>query len=322
MEFGYTLLCEQTPPKQLVTDLVEAEDAGFDYSVISDHYFPWLEDQGHSAYAWSVLGALAQATHRIPLMTFVTCPIMRYHPAVVAQKAATVGVLSDGRFTLGLGAGENLNEHVVGRGWPSADVRHEMFAEAVEIIRALFSGDYVNYEGEHFRVDSAKLWDLPDRPVPIGMAAFGSRAGRLAAQHADLLISDQPVGDVVSLFHREGGEGKPVYGQIPVAYGQDREECKQRAHRYWKFSAPGWKVMAELPGTVNFEAAAKTVRPDDVAESVPCGDNVEDYLQAVQQWKDAGFTHIAFCQSGPDHQKDFRTWAEGDLLPALRERFG
>ncbi|MFV2208851.1 TIGR03557 family F420-dependent LLM class oxidoreductase [Actinomadura sp. LOL_016] len=322
MEFGYTLLCEQTPPKQLVTDLVEAEEAGFGYSVISDHYFPWLEDQGHSAYAWSVLGALAQATHRIPLMTFVTCPIMRYHPAVVAQKAATMGVLSDGRFTLGLGAGENLNEHIVGRGWPSVDVRHEMFTEAVEIIRALFGGDYVNYRGRHFTVDSAKLYDLPDEPVRIGMAAYGPRAGRLAARHADILISDQPVPEVVSLFNNEGGGGKPVYGQIPVAYGQDYEECKQRAHRIWKFSAPAWKVMAELPGPVNFEAAAKTVRPEDVAQSVPCGNDVNDYLDAVQQWADAGFTHISFCQSGAEQQKDFRTWAEMELLPALRERFG
>ncbi|WP_236008579.1 TIGR03557 family F420-dependent LLM class oxidoreductase [Actinomadura physcomitrii] len=227
MEFGYTLLCEQTPPKQLVTDLVEAEDAGFDYSVISDHYFPWLEAQGHSAYAWSVLGALAQATHRIPLMTFVTCPIMRYHPAVVAQKAATVGILSDGRFTLGLGAGENLNEHVVGRGWPSADVRHAMFAEAVEIIRALFSGDYVNYEGEHYRVDSAKLWDVPDRPVPIGMAAFGARAGRLAAQHADLLISDQPVGDVGLPAGRPARHGRPGRG-LP------RARRRRRARRDYR----------------------------------------------------------------------------------------
>ncbi|MFV2171493.1 TIGR03557 family F420-dependent LLM class oxidoreductase [Actinomadura sp. LOL_011] len=322
MEFGYTLLCEQTPPKQLVTDLVEAEEAGFGYSVISDHYFPWLEDQGHSAYAWSVLGALAQATHRIPLMTFVTCPIMRYHPAVVAQKAATMGVLSDGRFTLGLGAGENLNEHIVGRGWPSVDVRHEMFTEAVEIIRALFGGDYVNYRGRHFTVDSAKLYDLPDEPVRIGMAPYGPRAGRLAARHADILISDQPVPEVVSLFNNEGGGGKPVYGQIPVAYGQDYEECKQRAHRIWKFSAPAWKVMAELPGPVNFEAAAKTVRPEDVAQSVPCGNDVNDYLDAVQQWADAGFTHISFCQSGAEQQKDFRTWAEMELLPALRERFG
>ncbi|QKW34459.1 TIGR03557 family F420-dependent LLM class oxidoreductase [Actinomadura sp. NAK00032] len=322
MEFGYSLLCEQTPPKQLISDGVEAEEAGFDYVTISDHYFPWLEDQGHSAYAWSVLGALAHATHRVPLVTLVTCPTMRYHPAVVAQKAATMGVLSDGRFILGLGAGENLNEHVVGRDWPPVDVRHAMFGEAVEIIRRLFGGGYVNYRGEHYRVDSAKLYDLPDRPVPIGMAAFGPQAGRLAAEHADILMSDQPVGDVVRLFGEQGGAGKPVYGMIPVAFGEDRDECERRAHRIWRFSAPAWKVMSELPGPVNFEAATKTVRPEDVVASVPCGDDVGDYVEAVRQWADAGFTHISFCQSGPDHQKDFRTWAEADLLPALRERFG
>lgn len=154
------------------------------------------------------------------------------------------------------------------------------------------------------------------------MAAYGPRAGRLAARHADLLISDQPVEGTVGVFHAEGGAGKPVYGQIPVSYGHDRDECKERAHRIWRFSVPAWKVMAELPGPVNFEAAAKTVRPEDVAESVPCGDDVDDYLEAVRQWADAGFTHISFCQSGADHQKDFRTWAEADLLPALRERFG
>lgn len=322
MEFGYTLLCEQTPPKQLVADAVEAEEAGFDYAAVSDHYFPWLEDQGHSAYTWSVLGALAQATHRIPLMTQVTCPIMRYHPAVVAQKAATMGVLSDGRFTLGLGAGENLNEHVVGRGWPSVDVRHEMLAEAVEIIRALFGGDYVGYRGRHFTVDSAKLYDLPDRPVPVGIAGDGPRAGRLAARQGDLFISDQPVREVVERFREEGGEGKPVYGQIPVSFGTDYEECKERAHRIWRFSAPGWKVMAELPGPVNFEAVTRLVRPEDVAESVPCGDDVDDYIEAVRKFADAGFTHLALCQSGAENQKDFRTWAEADLLPALRERFG
>ncbi|MFC9969288.1 TIGR03557 family F420-dependent LLM class oxidoreductase [Spirillospora sp. NPDC127200] len=322
MKFGYTLLCEQTPPRQLVTDLVAAEEIGFDYSVISDHYFPWLEELGHSAYAWSVLGALAQATDRIPLMTFVTCPIMRYHPVVVAQKAATVGVLSQGRFTLGLGAGENLNEHIVGRGWPSVDVRHEMFTEAVEIIKELFGGGYVNYRGEHFTVDSAKIYDLPDEPVPIGMAAFGPRAGRLAAEHADVLISDQPVGEVVSLFRKEGGADKPVYGQIPVSYGTDYEEAKQNAHRLWKFGTAGWKVMAELPGPVNFEASSKTVRPEDVAEAVPCGDDIDHYLETVQQWADAGFTHMSFCQVGADRQERFRDWAKAELLPALRERFG
>ncbi|MFG2007221.1 TIGR03557 family F420-dependent LLM class oxidoreductase [Spirillospora sp. NPDC048911] len=322
MKFGYTLLCEQTPPKQLIDDLVGAEEVGFDYSVISDHYFPWLEEeQGHSAYVWSVLGALAQATDAIPLMTFVTCPIMRYHPAVVAQKAATVGILSDGRFTLGLGSGENLNEHIVGRGWPSVDVRHEMFTEAVEIIKELFGGGYVNYRGRHFTVDSAKIFDLPERPVPIGMAAAGPRAGRLAAKYADAFISDQPVGDVLKLFNENGGSGKPAYGQIPISYGTDADEAKEIAHRYWKFSAPGWKVMAELPGPKGFEAASETVRPDDVAKAAPYGDDVERYVQAVQQWADAGFTHISFCQSGHDRQKDFRRWAEVELLPELRERF-
>jgi G6PDH family F420-dependent oxidoreductase len=172
MRLGYTMLCEQTAPKQLVSDLVRAEETGFDFSVISDHYFPWLEDQGHSPYAWSVLGAAAQASSRIGLMTFVTCPTMRYHPAVVAQKAATMGLLSDGRFTPGLGAGENLNEHVVGRGWPSADVRHAMLAEAAEVIGLPFDGGYVNYSGTHISVDAAKLYDLP------GCGAGRHRAGR------------------------------------------------------------------------------------------------------------------------------------------------
>ncbi len=184
------------------------------------------------------------------------------------------------------------------------DIRHEMFEEAVEIIRALFGGDYVNYHGKHYRVDSAKLYDIPAQPVRIGMAAFGPRAARLTARYGDMLVSDQPLGEIAELFRNEGGAGKPAYGQIPVAFGDDYEECKQRAHRIWKFSAPAWKVMAELPGPVNFEAATKTVRPEDVAESVPCGDNIDDYVQAVQQWADAGFTHVSFCQSGPDRQKE------------------
>ena len=171
--FGYTMMCEQAGPKELVAHVQEAERAGFDFSVISDHYFPWLDAMGHSPYAWSVLGAAAQATERIGLMTYVTCPIKRYHPAVVAQKAATMALLSDGRFTLGLGAGENLNEHVTGGGWPPVNTRHEMLAEAVEIIKELWGGGYVNYRGDHFDVDSAKIWDLPADPPLLGIAVFG-----------------------------------------------------------------------------------------------------------------------------------------------------
>src|SRR6478735_12503707 len=168
--FGYTLMTEQSGPRELVRYAVDAERLGFDFEVSSDHYFPWLDTQGHSAYAWSVLGAAAQATDRIGLMTYVTCPTVRYHPAVVAQKAATVQLLADGRFTLGLGAGENLNEHVVGGGWPLARVRHEMLGEALEIIKALFEGDYVDFRGRHFDVEAAKLWDVPATLPPIGIA--------------------------------------------------------------------------------------------------------------------------------------------------------
>src|SRR3954470_426883 len=185
VEIGYTLMTEQSDPKSLVRDAVAAEEVGFDFEVSSDHYFPWLDSQGHAPNAWAMLGAVAQATERVDLMTYVTCPIMRYHPTVVAQQAATVGLLSEGRFTLGLGAGENLNEHVVGRAWPPANVRHEMLEEAIEIIRQLFGGGYVDFVGDHFRVDSAKLWDLGDEAPKIGLAVSGTQSAGLAGELAD-----------------------------------------------------------------------------------------------------------------------------------------
>ncbi|MFI7448275.1 TIGR03557 family F420-dependent LLM class oxidoreductase [Nonomuraea sp. NPDC049714] len=318
-EFGYTLMCEQTPARRLVDFAAMAERAGFDYAVISDHFFPWIEEMGHSPYAWSVLGAAAHATERLPLMTYVTCPLMRYHPAVVAQKAATMGELTQGRFTLGLGAGENLNEHVIGEGWPSVDVRHRMLSEAVRIIRELFGGDYVTFQGEFYDVDSAKLYDLPDSPVPIGIAASGGASARLAAEYGDSLVINEPMPDVVERFRAAGGAGKPVYGQLPVSYDTDAEAAKERAHRLWRWSAVGgWKVMAELPGPVNFEAAAGTVRPDDVARSVPCGDDVDAVVEAARKYVEAGYTHLALVQIGADQQEPFFGWAQEKLLPALR----
>src|SRR3984957_10274656 len=220
-KFGYTLMCEQSGPKKLVADAKTAEEVGFDFSVISDHYNPWLDSMGHSPYAWSVLGAASQATDRIGLMTYVTCPIKRYHPVVVAQKAATIGLLSDGRFTLGLGAGENLNEHVTGGGWPPVNIRHAMLSEAVDIIRRLWSGDYVNYVGQHFQVDSAKLWDLPARPVPLAIAASGRQSCALAGDKADAMIAVAPRSRLVQFFEQAGGSGKPKIGQIPLSYDAD-----------------------------------------------------------------------------------------------------
>jgi G6PDH family F420-dependent oxidoreductase len=252
-------------------------------------------------------------------MTYVTCPTVRYHPVVVAQQAATVDLLSDGRFTLGLGAGENLNEHVVGRGWPPANIRHEMFVEAVDIIKALFGGGYVNYAGQHFRADSAKLWDVGSPPPRIGIAVSGDQSARIAGGHGDAMIAVEPDASLGASFDAHGGSGKPRIGQLPISYGTDRDAAIERAHDQFRWFGGGWKVNAELPGTAGFAAASQFVRPEDVADSIPCGDDVSAVVDAVRQYTDAGFTHVALLQIGGDQQDGYLRWAEQELLPALRE---
>jgi G6PDH family F420-dependent oxidoreductase len=318
MRIGYTMMTEQAGPRELVGHVVEAERVGFDFSVISDHSFPWLEEQGHAPYAWSVLGAAAQATSRIPLMTFVTCPTFRYHPVVVAQKAATLQLLSEGRFRLGLGSGENLNEHVVGEGWPSARVRLDMLDEAAEIIHALFKGEYVTRHGRHYQVDDARLWDVPDTPPPVGIAASGPRSCALAGRHGDLLIATEPKRELVDAFDAQGGAGKPRIGQLPLCYDTDREAAVARAHEQFRWSVGGWRLNAELPLPASFAQATEYVRPEDVAKSVPCGDDVDAVVEAVRPYAEAGFTDLALVQVGGAHQMSFLRWAETKLLPALR----
>ncbi|GAA4935577.1 LLM class F420-dependent oxidoreductase [Streptomyces coeruleoprunus] len=322
VQFGYTMMTEQAGPRALVEHVVRAEAAGFDFSVTSDHAFPWLRAQGHSPYAWAVLGAAAQATSRIPLMTYVTCPTFRYHPAVVAQKAATLQLLSEGRFRLGLGSGENLNEHVVGGGWPSAGVRHEMLEEALEIIRALFEGGHVDHRGEHYDVESARLWDLPDEPPQIGVAVSGEQSCALAGRFADLVIATEPDAELLASFDRHGGRGKPRVGQLPVCYDTDKEAAVRRAHEQFRWFGLGWKVNAELPHPDSFEAATRFVRPEDVAGSIACGDDPDDFVAAVKPYADAGFTEIALVQIGGDSQEAFLDWSEKTLLPALRSALG
>ena len=321
--FGYTMMCEQSRPDQLVRDLQAAEAAGFDFSVISDHYQPWLREQGHSGYAWSILGAAAQATERIPLMTYVTCPILRYHPAVVAQKAATMQILSGGRFRLGLGAGENLNEHVVGQRWPMPGVRHEMLAEAIEIISRLFDGEEsVNHRGKHFDVESARLWDLPDERVPIGVAVSGPDSYELAGLTADVMVAVEPKEELVRQFEDAGGEGKPKVGQIAVAYDPDRDAAVRRAHEQFRWFGLGWLVNTDLPGPASFDGATQFVTPEQVAEQLPCGPDVQEHVAKIKPFLDAGFTEVALVQIGGDDQAAFVDWAERELLPALRELDG
>jgi len=313
------MMCEQSRPDELVRDLRRAEEAGFDFSVISDHFQPWLSSQGHSGYAWSILGAAAEATERIGLMSYVTCPTLRYHPAIVAQKAATVQILSGNRFRLGLGSGENLNEHVVGKRWPSVGVRHAMLSEAVDVISALFDGEEtVNLRGRYFDVESARLWDLPEQRVPIGIAVSGPDSCRLAGRKADVMVAVEPKSELGEMFDAAGGAGKPRVGQIAVAYDADREAAIRRAHEQFRWFGLGWKVNADLPNPDSFDSATQFVTPDDVAEQLACGPDVDEHVEKIKPFIDAGFTEIALVQIGAAQQEQFTAWAERELLPALR----
>jgi len=318
VSIGYTIMGEQAGPKQLVEDAVRAEAAGFDFVAASDHYFPWLSEQGHSPYVWSVLGAVAHATERVELMTYVTCPTMRYHPAIVAQKAATLQLLADGRFTLGVGAGENLNEHVIGADWPPVDVRHAMLDEALQIIRGLFAGETVTFRGAYLSAENAKLWDLPPQAPRIGVAASGPASCELAARFGDALISVEPDEELGRCFDDAGGLGKPRIGQVPVAYDVDTAAAIKRAREQFRWSVAGWEVMAELPGPKHFAAASELAREDDIAKQVPCGPDVDAHVDAVKRFVDAGFTHVALVQIGGDAQATFFDWAERELLAELR----
>ncbi|NCT91800.1 TIGR03557 family F420-dependent LLM class oxidoreductase [Cellulomonas sp. APG4] len=322
MRFGYTLMTEQSGPRELVDYAAAAERVGFDLAVASDHYFPWLDSQGHAGYVWSTLGAVAHATQRIELMTYVTAPILRYHPAVVAQKAATLGVLSDGRFGLNLGAGENLNEHVVGERWPAVGERHDMLEEAIEIIRPLLAGERVTYSGEHYRVDSAHVWDRPETPVEIGVAVSGPQSVSRFAPLADRLVAVEPDGDLITRWdaaREDAGKGRTrKIGQMPISWDPDREAAVARAHDQFRWFAGGWKVNADLPTTEAFEAATQFVTPDDVAASIPCGPDLDAVVEAASAFWDAGFTDLALVQIGDEKQQEFLDTAAGPLLERLR----
>ncbi|MBL1074107.1 TIGR03557 family F420-dependent LLM class oxidoreductase [Nocardia sp. 2] len=318
-------MTEQSGPRELVRYAATAEDAGFDFAVMSDHYSPWLSEQGHAPNAWVTLGAVAAATRRMDLMTFVTCPTMRYHPVIVAQQAATLQILAQGRFTLGLGSGENLNEHVVGLGWPGVEERHERLAEAVRMIRELHSGATVTHYGERFRVEAAKLWDLPETPVPLALAVSGERSVEKFAPLADEMVLNSPEPDVVAAWHgvraRVLGdtEGCRVTGQLPISWDTDRDTAIRRAHEQFRWSAGGWEVNAELPNTAGFAAATRFVRPEDVAEDIPCGPDLDAIVEAVAPYRDAGFTDIALVQVGGENQEEFLAKAALPLLAKLRD---
>ncbi|WP_165988613.1 TIGR03557 family F420-dependent LLM class oxidoreductase [Streptomyces sp. YIM 98790] len=318
MQIGYKLMAEGFGPKEIIRQAVRAEQAGFDFVEMSDHYHPWLDVQGHSSFVWTVLGAVAARTERLGLATGVTCPTVRYHPAIVAQAAATLALVSDGRFTLGVGSGERLNEHVVGSpSFPdTAAERHERLREALEIIQLLWQGGYRSYRGRHLRLHDARVFDLPDQPPPIAVAAGGKRAARLAAEIGGGLFATQPRADLVAEYRRAGGGG-PRYAEVALAWAPDEAAAVKAAWETSRWSVLGWKVMSELPNPVNFEAASATVREDDVRKAFACGPDPERHLAAVLPYAEAGFDRLALMNAGPDPDGFFEFF-ERELQPRLR----
>ena len=317
IKLGYKLMSEEHGPTDLVRNIRRAEQAGFEFAAISDHFSPWIEEQGHAPFAWSILGALANATLHIGLMTAVTCPIMRYHPAIIAQAAATMGLLSNNRFTLGLGTGERLNEHIIGRGWPGTQERRERLSEAIDIIQGLLAGTLTNYRGDYFHLDHARLFDRPDCKPAVVVAAGGPKAAHLAGRKGNGLIANEP--RVVDAYRSAGGSG-PRYTEVAMCYAATEEEARKTAHRYFRWSvAGGWPVMTELPTTDSFAAATRHVSPEAVAQLVSCGPSPEQHLAAIDRSIQAGFDHIVLIQVGPD-QHGFIDFFERELAPVLHTR--
>jgi G6PDH family F420-dependent oxidoreductase len=299
MRIGYKLAAEGFGPKDLIQQAIRAEQAGFDFVEISDHYHPWLDVQGHSPFAWNVLSAIAARTETLGLATGVTCPSVRYHPAIIAQAAATLAIVSDNRFTLGIGAGERLNEHVVGLGFPSVRGRHERLREALDIINLLWQGGYQSYEGKHLQLEDARVFDLPETLPVIAVAAGGRNAAELAATHGTGLFATEPRADLVEAFTGAGGSG-PKYAEVPMAWATTEEAGVEEALKTSRWAVTGWKVMSELPNPVNFDAASQTVTADDIRKQFAVGPDAGPYVEAVKEYTSAGFDHIVLQNAGPD----------------------
>jgi G6PDH family F420-dependent oxidoreductase len=318
IRFGYKLMSEEHAPNALVENAVGAEAAGFDFVSISDHFHPWLEAQGHSPFAWSVLGAIAHATSRIGIATGLTCPIIRYHPAIVAQAAATIAIMSGNRFTLAVGAGERLNEHVTGARWPSIVERHEMLGEAIDIFRALWKGGVHTQVGSHFVIDHARLYDVPDRPIPIVVGVSGPHSVALAAEKADGIMTTAPEAELVEGFRSKAADDAPCYAEAVLAYAATEKRGLEIAHERFRFSGMGWAVNSELPTVEGFEAATKSVRPEDLKDDMPAGPDVEKHLAEIRKFVDAGYDHIVLTAPGPD-QAEFIAFFEKELGPKLKK---
>ena len=316
VSYGYKLSSEEHGPLDLVRYARRAEETGFSFAAISDHFHPWTDKQGHSPFVWGVLGGIAEATENLELITGVTCPTIRIHPAIVAQAAATAAVMLPGRFALGLGTGEHLNEHILGDKWPRAGVRRAMLEEAIEVMRELWKGESSNHSGRYYTVENARIYDVPDGGVPVLIAASGDKAVELAGEKADGLISLVPDKKTLQKFDDAGGSGKPRYAEVQVCWAKSDEEALKTAAEWWpNMAAPG-ELSQELPLPRHFEQVGEDVTGDDVKDKLAYGPDPERHLEMIRKYIDAGYTHIWLHQIGPD-QEGFFSFYEQQVLPAL-----
>jgi G6PDH family F420-dependent oxidoreductase len=321
VRIGYSLASEEHGPAELVRQAKRAEEAGFEALWISDHYHPWNDEQGHSPFVWSTIGALSQVT-RLPVTTAVTCPTVRIHPAIVAQAAATSAALLEGRFVLGVGSGEALNEHVLGDRWPPARDRLAMLEEAVEIMRALWRGGMVDHRGRHYTVENARLYTLPDTPPPVYVSGFGPASAKLAGRIGDGFCSTMPDADLLRRFREAGGEGKPAQAGTKACWAADEAAARKIAHRLWpNIGVPG-ELAQLLPTPRHFEQAAQLVTEDMVAQAVPCGNDPQRHVMALRQYVEAGYDEVYVQQIGPEQDGFFEFYARAVLPEFHREGDG
>lgn len=313
VHIGYALSSEEHTPLDLVRNAQRAEAAGFTFSLISDHYHPWVDAQGHSPFVWSVIGSIATSTSNLSLGTGVTCPTVRTHPAIIAQAAATSAAMMPGRFFLGVGSGEALNEHITGDRWPETEIRLEMLEEAIEVMRLLWQGGNQSHHGKYYTVENARLYTLPDEPVQVMIGASGPKAAELAGRLGDGLISTSPDKEIVQTFQGAGGKG-PIYGQMTVCWAKSNEEAVRTAHEIWPNSAIPGELGQELPTPAHFEQAAQMVKPEDIAKQVTHGPDAQPYLDEIDEYIAAGFDHVYLHQIGPD-QEGFIRFCEAEILP-------
>jgi G6PDH family F420-dependent oxidoreductase len=317
MKIGYFLSSEEWGPRDLVAQAVKAQEAGFEGLWISDHYHPWNDEQGHSPFVWSTIGAIAQAADGMKLTTAVTCPTIRIHPGIIAQAAATSAVMLDGNFCLGLGSGEALNEHIFGDRWPEADERLEMLEEAVEVIRSLWEGGVKSHRGRHYRLEHCRVYDLPEHPPPIVISGFGPKAVELAARIGDGYCTVGPDGDSVEMFRSRSGNGKFVQGGVKVCWDEDESRARQTVHRLWPNEGLPGELAQVLPTPEHFEQASELVTEEMLASEVPCGPDVEKHVEAIKAYEDAGFDELYVNQIGPGQDAFFEAYRDR-VLPQLR----